>query len=205
MKIDVKHLIPLQEIGHQCDNIAYKVCTEENYFNIVKDRLEQINFWHLFAGKEKAKFIHVDNMNKQIMSMPKEDDFIKIKIPGAHNLIKRSYDWVQIIAIVNDHSNNIRYYKMMLQPSFDPCSKKSTTQHFLQQSATNTIILVFDGIHLQLSIHGRNECINNETSPLSLVSIRNAIVAQTGFVGLSSLQWQSLANGLLKDLNHVKK
>ena len=200
--IDVQKWIPHQNEGHQCDNAYYKECTEPIYYESVKEKLFNINNWHQLAGKEKALFFHTDKKGTIVDRCPKVGDHIKIKLPGIQNIFKDIFDWVQIIQIENITAiKDLRLLKMTLRPTKDPQTSELKTAHFLDNDATNTILLAMDKQHIQISIHGRNEKVNTFPFPYILKNIRNQIIAKTGFIGLNSIQWQCFVEGLLDKKN----
>jgi len=197
MIINVSHLIPIHHQGHECDNIAYHPCRDIAKFDLLKSYLLHINHWHHIAGKEKATFTLTDGNGKINHAAPQIGDDIKVKLPGFQNWLSRTIDWVTIIALKEEQTPELHYLKLQLRPTKQPLSNKNVINHFLKDTATNTIIVAFDHQHIQVSIHGRNEIINNDGKPFRPSTLRNIFVARTGFAGFNSLQWQGLADGLI--------
>lgn len=83
-----------------------------------------------------------------------------------------------------------------VRPSDNPLTAGNETAHFFDSAATSTFIIKRIGADIQASVHGRNEKPNKEVAP-TLDKLRNTVVAKGAAAGFSSMQWQSLTDGLI--------
>lgn len=195
--IDVQRWIPPQRKGRTCDNVAYLKGVSPQFFELVKARLLNIDRWAEFTGKEKAEFSLVNALGEKIERVPMVGDLIRVKLPLIQNIFGSRYDWVEIVKLDEIVEYNLKLVRLMLRPTQNPHTQEKVISHFLDDDASNTLILAIQGAKIQMSIHGRNEVINMSPFPNLLKCLRNQFVSRTGFAGLNSHQWQNLVDGLL--------
>ena len=195
--------IPTQEIGVSCDsNTCRSFPTKDNaskFFELIRNRILDVNHWNTYAGQYKASFTLTNAVGeKKKEAKPKCGDFIKIKLPEIHHLLFDDSDWVKIDCLEFETNSDSQLLNVCLKPSPNPCNRKKRTDHFFSSSSSNTIILYQTENIVQLSVHGRNE-FPNVFTPNKLMKLRNFVIANLGYLGLSKFQWQGFTDGMMKD------
>ncbi|MGI9527409.1 MAG: hypothetical protein ACR2MS_09905 [Weeksellaceae bacterium] len=166
-------------------------------YPILKTRLLNINSWHSYAGSMSAAFKLFDSKAQNKNEAPEVGDYIRIDIPGMGSKVGDSYDWVKITKIdLNAYDADERCF-IQCVPSINPTSNVvDEVAHFYLDKATSNFIVSRRGSCITTGIYGRNEVTNDDVNNLS-DKLRNALISIGGMVGVSKLQWKSLANGLL--------
>lgn len=200
LSIDTSSYTPLQKIGKSCDNLVWKELDSEKYFEKWKTIYFGISDWADFAGKEKAHFTLTNAQGVEINRKPVKGDLVRIKLSLIQNIFRNKEEWVEIVDLEEVKELNFQLVKMTFAPTQKPTKNKKYPQHFLTNVSSNTFIIARKGNVYQASVHGRNELVNTEVLPNPLKFLRNQFIARTGFAGLSSWQWQSWCEGVLKAL-----
>lgn len=198
----IKDKIPTQTIGVYSDSQNCRKFKNEEvaqqFFQHIKDRILDINHWNLFAGQYKASFTLTNPIGEKKTNAAEIGDFIKIKLPELHHLFLDEADWVKIECLEFVKESDYQMLFICLKPSANPCDRKKNTSHFFTSSSSNSIILFQTTEFVQLSVHGRNK-FPNVFTPNKLMKLRNFIIANLGYFGLSKFQWQGFADGMMKD------
>lgn len=192
-------LIPAQQIGSKMD-VNEKLVTANAseataWFKKASSRLLDVNGWGKLAGLSDFKLM--DASGKRIMRSAREQDFIRIDIPGPGIKAGKGYDWVIIEEIKLVKSIDEEILAMTVRPSSHPKSKEDTPAHFLERSATSTFIVRRKGLEISVEEHARNEVINTKQTGL-FDNARNFAVGLAAKLGLSYPQWQALIKGILE-------
>ncbi len=194
----IKQHLPLQKRGKHCDNFARVVCTSEveaaMLYRKAKRKLKSINRWEEFAAQ--AKFYHTDRFGHTVSRPPEVGDCIRIAMPGLKNSLGGGFDWVKIRLLQEkEEGENSQVLILRLHPCRPPGKKKPKIAHFLDEHSSNTFLLMREGKEVLASVHGRNEEVNVQGGIWN--TVRNAIVAYTGFIGMNSVQWQKFVDEIV--------
>ena len=202
MMLEIK--LPEQYTGGQTDNsetisIESSDLAKQKYKKI-KNKLLDINNWHIIAEGLSGIFILTDDQGKDKKGLPKVDDFIKIKIPIPGPISGEGFDWVKIENIQEsfDSNEDNEYLFFTLRPGTNPHDESEVTAHFYTNESTNSFSLVREKEKITVSINGRNE-VPNKSQSEGIDKIRNQGIAIGAIFGMADPQWKNLIVGLFKD------
>lgn len=191
-------LIPEQEEGVQTNTESDAECSSEpeaiRFYQVVRERLLNVNQWNKWAGAATAQFQLIDAAGNKVNRPAQQGDYFQIDIPGPDG--KKEGDWVRIEAIEERDEPDYKMTAIRVRPADNPLSTERETAHFFQQQATSTFVAKQQGCTVTAGVYGRNEKPNTERESLG-DKIRNAVVALGAMVGFSKLQWKSLVSGLV--------
>ena len=185
-------------------------------FERASERLLDVNQWTDHCGALAAGFQLADDTGEPLEGRAAVGDYIRIDIPGPGPAAGRGYDWVRIEKIERhrvvpttqeegDAAQTARTTAsvenlslLQVRPCAHPQTKDAaTTAHFLEDSATSTFIIEWEGRKVRATVFGRNEVPNSEEPGVG-DKVRNAVVGSLGAIGLSKVQWKALVQGLLE-------
>lgn len=200
--IELRKRVPEQRIGRCTDTYSSIKIEERNtsdaVYASIKNRLLHVNNWSLYAHLTNTDFILLDKNGNNSDGWATEGSFIKIRFSKLQKIFFAPYDFVHIAQLVNEPKMVGDALVMQLRPAHNPKKKGNEIDHFFTSEASNTFILYRDATKIYLSLHGRNEKINLNVAHLAK-KMRNITLATFGILGISNLQWKSLAEGLLND------
>jgi hypothetical protein len=201
---DFTGIIPAQYTGKEIEAISSVEMKDENeakaFYEIVKDRLQNVNNWHRLAGFISAKFQVVDSEGKEVDRYVIKGDYLKIDIPGPGSKEGDGYDWVCIEELKEEIVNDNQSIGFRVRPSKNPCGEKNETAHFYSHEATSSFIATREKSTISAWIVDRNIKPNDHAESLT-DKIRDTTVG-IGAIGMfSKIQWQNLAEGLTKKGN----
>jgi len=202
MKLDYLDLIPVQREGKEIITDAIAKCEHEQdaiqRYMAAKSNLLNVNGWHELAGIISAQFHVVDEENKDADREVQKGDYIKIDIPGPGSSAGDGYDWVYVEAFKElVLENNIQSIGFRVRPTKNPTNKEEGIAHFYDEDATSTFMVTRDGASVYVYIIDRNLKPNKDAA--SLIDKIRDTSAGIGAIGLfSKIQWQNLADGILK-------
>ncbi|MBB5437952.1 hypothetical protein HDC92_001626 [Pedobacter sp. AK017] len=196
--------VPPQQIGSEMNAVEKIELSSEaeavHFFNIVKERLLDVNRWRQLAGGVMSDFFLTDGAGNPVQRKATGGDHIRIDIPGPGSLAGEGYDWVTIEEIKSEMLDDAEVLSMTARPSANPLGDSKDTAHFLTDQATSTFQVKRIGHTIYAEEHGRNEVPNTDTD-LSLDNVRNTFVGWGAKVGFSYPQWKVLVKGLLNTTN----
>lgn len=167
------------------------------FFLQVEKRLLDVNQWHNQAGEALARFMLTDIEGNPVSGTAQEGMLIKIDIPGPGSESGGGYDWVKIEEIKKADAAEVQSTALRVRPVAAPDSGNAEPTHFYDEASTSTFTVTREHTLVTAAIYDRN--INPNTEADSLIDkIRNAITGLIGEKVFSKIQWQSLADGLLK-------
>lgn len=210
MEPKTNHLVPKQKKGnHTGAKTTLKTPNRDEasiLFEAAKQRLLNINYWHIISGKGSTEFKLTDKYGNPLKSkMPRIGNLIRIKLKAPQNKSGGGYDWVRIEAFkhTKDHLKDEEQYGFRVRPVQNPFNKNSESAHFYTSDASSTFLLKRQGAILSAMEIGRNEIPNS--SPESFLNkIRNIAVAIAAMAGLAHPQWKGLVTGILKGVKESK-
>ena len=199
MKEPGKH-IPEQQEGVEVNvEESIELASDEeakSFFNIVKNRLLNVNKWKEFAGTLSASFQLTDSGGQEINRRPAKGDYFKINIPAPGIVSGDGYDWVRVEEIKESSHDQDEYTAVRVRPAPSPVNAKEDVAHFYSDEATSNFIVSREGRKIVAGVYGRNEKPNVKTDTV-VDKVRNAIVGTGAASGFSKLQWKALVSGLL--------
>ena len=195
-------IIPAQYTGRQIEATASVELKNENeataFYEIVKARLLNVNNWHRVAGIISAKFQLVGVSGEELDRNIQTGDYLKINIPGPGSPAGDGYDWVCVEEIKEVAETNIQSIGIRVKPAPNPLGNKKVTAHFYSDEATSNFIITRENSNISAWIIDRNIKPNDQAESV-IDKIRNS-AAGIGAIGIfSKLQWQGLAEGLIKN------
>ncbi|MCY7423249.1 MAG: hypothetical protein LH478_16070 [Chitinophagaceae bacterium] len=166
-------------------------------FNQGKKRLLLVDKWQKLVGMVSADFCVMDcNGNKTGRAIEK-GSLLRIDIPGPRNSDGDGYDWVLVEDLKEIDEDDIQTIAFRVRPTNNPKGNTNNIAHFYDKESTSSFIITRKETTVYANIIDRNIKPNNDTDSI-VDNIRNMPVA-IGAIGLlSKVQWQSLAEGLLK-------
>ena len=190
-------MIPEQEEGVQSNTESDAVFESEpeaiRFYQVVRERLLDVNQWNKWAGAATARFQLIDAEGRKVNRPAQQGDYFQIDIPGPDG---EEGDWVRIEAIEERTEPDCQMTAIRVRPAENPLSAKGETAHFFGEEATSTFVAKQQGGKVTAAVYGRNEKPNTERESLG-DKIRNAVIALGAMVGFSKLQWKSLVTGLV--------
>lgn len=198
----MKDPTPQQYIGKQLDLQAETslddVKESKEFFNIVKKRLLRSFEWYDIAKIPAATFVLTDHRGRELLREMRENDLIRIDIPGPGNASGNGFDWVKVEKITGEKNEekDEEFCSITLRPTSNPEEDNDEIAHFFKSMATSTLLVKRQNITVSAEYHGRNELINEDTDNLT-DKLRNIIVGLAAKLGLSFSQWKSLIEGLV--------
>ena len=195
--------IPSQKKGTET-GAKHDVTTEtqvnaHQLFIIARNRLKDINNWKTYSDIQLTDTVLTDEMGTPVNREPYEGDYIKIDIPGPGPESGDGYDWVRIEKI-EDNSDEFagnESFAIRVRPASNPTSGTNDVSHFYTSDASSTFIVNRINKEVSATEAGKNEIANTDTKSIK-DNIRNATVATASAVGIASIQWKLLMQGILK-------
>lgn len=194
--------IPPQHEGKQMDLEANTSFDDEKeakeFYNAVKSRLLRAFDWYDIAKVPAATFILTDQHGDEIIREMRENDILRIDIPGPGGSEGSGYDWVKVDRIVEEKTDVGEYCSITLRPTSNPKHQDEEIAHFFKSMATSTLLIKRENLNVIAEYHGRNELVNTDTTKFT-DKIRNIVVGLAAQLGLSFSQWKGLINGLVEN------
>ena len=193
--------VPEQTSGNASDTVASAHFNSEEdarqFYQVVKQRLLQVNDWQKWAGSATAQFQLADANGADVNRTVEKGDYFKIDIPGPGPITGDGFDWVQVEQIEDETAEHTEKVAIQVRPATNPNNDRNDVAHFFSEEASSNFIVKRDGTTVSAAVHGRNEKPNTKTETLT-DKARNAAVATGAVAAFSKLQWKSLVNGLVK-------
>ncbi|RDC58149.1 hypothetical protein DU508_04170 [Pedobacter chinensis] len=199
--MDIKEFIPEQLVGQQTDAVEQRSFSNETeakeFYQLAKSRMLNVGQWHQISKMEASVFNLLDSDGKQVNRNVKVGDFVSIDIPGPGTKIGNGNDYIKVehLEEISDGEDESVFY-MRFRPSAPPGKPRDKTAHFFKADATSTFMVTRKAKTVSAEVHGRNEIPNMSTDKL-IDKARNTIIAVSGFLGISVLQWKLLVKGVL--------
>lgn len=168
------------------------------FFEIVSNRLMDVNSWDELAGQATANFRLFDRDGHPVSRLVREGDYVRIDIPGPGPSSGEGYDWVRVESIESIKQKEKEALMILVHPSNSPVNEKPGVAHFFSDEASSSFLVSRTGKEITAAVYGRNEKPNTETSGI-VDKTRNALVATAAIGGFAKMQWSLLVKGLLKD------
>jgi|GEM_PF-64090 len=217
----IEELLPAQTKGESTMTSAEVSAGRESdarfIFERASERLLDVNQWTDHCGALAAGFQLADDTGEPLEGRAAVGDYIRIDIPGPGPAEGKGYDWVRIEKIerrqvtagmggeeeIPATGKTTAAAETLSLLQVRPCAHPQTkdaavTAHFLEDSATSTFIIEWEGKKVRATVFGRNEVPNSQDPAGVGDRVRNAVVGSLGAIGLSKVQWKALVQGLLE-------
>lgn len=198
---DILGIAPSQYTGKEIEAEATVEFLNENdailFYEIVKGRLLHVNNWHQLAGLVSAKFQLIDADGEETERKVQKGDFFKIDIPGPGSSEGDGYDWVIIEELKELSIDGIQSIGFRVRPTNNPFGNKNETAHFYSDESTSSFMVTRERNKISAIIIDRNIKPNINAGSLT-DKIRDTAVGMGAMGFFSKIQWQSLAEGLVK-------
>ncbi|MEO6683590.1 MAG: hypothetical protein ABIN48_12280 [Ginsengibacter sp.] len=195
-------IIPAQYSGDEIETKTSIEFSDEakaiQFFEVAKERLLNVNNWHHVAGLVSGKFEVVNAAGEKLNRHVEIGDYFKIDIPGPGSSEGNGYDWVHVEEKQEISENGYNSIGFRVRPSSNPLSVKNETAHFYTNAATSTFIVTRENSTVNAIIIDRNLIPNNGSESI-LDSVRNVVIGLGAIKAFSKVQWQNLAEGLVKE------
>lgn len=200
---DERDIVPEQKTGKEV-NTEHVVSLEnrenaQQLFKTATQRLLDVNQWEELCGIGSANFQLTDKNGNEIERTAREGDHFKIDIPGPGSVEGKGYDWVRIEKIEEDidSAGDSESIAVRVRPATNPTTPGQEVAHFFNEEATSSFVIEREGTLVKAGVYGRNEKPNTVIKNL-VDKARNAVIALGAISGISSVQWQKLAKGLIE-------
>ncbi|HTE26417.1 hypothetical protein [Flavitalea sp.] len=198
---DYLKLIPAQHSGREIEvesNVSFdNIDAATIFYEKAKDRLLDINNWDHIAGLVSAKFQVVGAGGKEVINKVEKGYYLRIDIPGPGSKAGDGYDWVFVEELLEKNERGVQSIGFRVRPSENPLGNPDETAHFYSQESTSNFIVTREENQVYAWIVDRNIKPNQNASSVT-DKIRDSTIG-TGALGIfSKIQWQGLADGLLK-------
>ncbi len=197
---DYLQIIPAQYQGAEIEaeaSVELEKADPPRQFELAKQRLLHVKQWHATAGIASADFQIVDAAGKEYDRAIQKGDFMRVDIPGPGSKEGEGYDWVQVEDLKEYNEGDVQSLGFTVRPVPNPLTDKDVVAHFYDSGSTSTFIVTREGTRLSASIIDCNIKPNEEAASLT-DKIRNTAVGISAIATFSKVQWQQLANGLIK-------
>lgn len=193
-------IIPPQEEGTEIkaeesrdynDSDAAKAAYES-----AKQRLLRVNGWHSLGLR--AEFQLVNARAEEVDGPASEGLYFRIDIPGPGTIAGDGYDWVRVQQIAEYNSPDVQSIALQVKPAPNPTEPEAETTHFYSDKSTSTFTVTREGNKLIVAVYDRNIESNTESERIP-DKLRNAVVGAAGMTIFSKLEWEDLAEGLVKE------
>jgi hypothetical protein len=168
------------------------------FYQEAQKRLLLIHNWHKIAGKLSADFQLTDDQGKEVDRPAQKGDHFRIDITGPGSKAGEGYDWARVEDIKEVNMDDVDSIAILVRPASNPGTPNPNVAHFFAEKSTSTFVITREKNIVTASIFDRNIEANEETEEL-LDKVRNAVVGIGAKHGFSKLQWQALAEALVKN------
>lgn len=166
-------------------------------YAIARERLLNVNNWHEIAGTLSADFTVTDEQGNEVERKVRKGDHFRVNIPGPGNKAGEGYDWVQVEDLKEVLDGDVESTGLIVRPASNPQNEKEETAHFYAEQSTSSFIVTREGNRVIAGIYDRNIEPNTDSTSAA-DKVRNTTIGLGAKYGFSKLQWQSLADALIK-------
>jgi len=196
----MKNIIPEQKEGKRLDCFESLEFPSETIADLAFDRavdnLRKVNHWYEFAKLPATVFQLTAGYGTPIDRLLELHDYIRLDIPGPGLPSSAGYDWVNIVSLLSEKTNDYKIFAITLKPCPDPSQPANkSTAHFFEGISSSTFLIEQRRNSLLFQYAGRNEIINVDNENMS-DNIRNYLVGLAAKIGASYPQWKSLLKGM---------
>lgn len=160
-------------------------------FDRAKQKLFDVNLWSKIASSSSEFRLYDERGRRTTTRKPEVGFYIEIILPAS-----TIDNWVKITA-VREEPNLAEF---VVHPSEKPQERgeeDKVIEHFFIKEASSTFRVVREGKTLHAYEIGKNEGINNRGEEAGDRAVLNTLVAEGGWAGVQSLQWDNLTRYLV--------
>jgi hypothetical protein len=194
-------IVPSQHTGKEIEAKASLELNDEekakSFYDVVKERLLNVNAWHEKAGLISANFQIMDTNGEEVNRKVEKGDYFKIDIPGPGRSEGDGYDWVCVEELKEVSDGDMQSVGFRVRPSENPFGEKKETSHFYSNDATSNFIVTREGKKISVWIIDRNIKPNAEAASMT-DKLRDTTIGMGAMGIFSKIQWQRLADALVK-------
>jgi hypothetical protein len=166
------------------------------FFEVVKNRLLDVNNWEKLAGTGSATFQLVDSTGSEVSRPVQKGDYFKIDIPGPGPVAGDGYDWVRVEELEEISEAEVESVGLRVRPTLNPLNNSQDVAHFYSPESTSSFTVTREGNKITVGIYDRNTKFNKSTNTL-IDKVRDVAVGSGAVTAFSKIQWKNLASGLL--------
>jgi hypothetical protein len=194
-------VVPVQKKGARSDTYYSIRAADENdagdLFQNARMNLLNVNSWHALAGSG-ANFRLVNEKGEELCTLVEKGNYIRINLPGIPGTeTGKGDEWVLVEKVEEGNMKYHEYAAIRVRPAVPPFADKPETAHFFSEDATSSFYVVRNNNKITVSVSGRNEIPNTDTSN-PLTWIRNVIVGLGAMLGFNKPQWKKLVKGIAR-------
>lgn len=185
--------------GEQIEAFSHKEAIA--LFALARNRLFDINNWHVFTGYDPGTFRLVNAKGEVLNRTPRMGDLIRIDIkkPGIQLLKKNEWMMVEEMHEAYDHTHDEDYCELKIRPVYDPDSPRSKHGYFYTEDACMVFIVQRQGKIVITGEKGSNQELQaNAQQVFKLSSAQSDFIAE-----LHNVQWETIIKNLL--LNKLRR
>jgi hypothetical protein len=169
----------------------------KSFFEVVKNRLLDVNNWHNLAGTVSSNFQLTDSTGNEVSRPVQKGDYFKINIPGPGPVAGDGYDWVRVEELEEVSDGEVESVGIRVRPTSSPLNKSEDVAHFYSPESTSSFTVTREGNKITAGIYDRNTK-SNKTADTLIDKVRDVAVGSSAVTAFSKIQWKNLAEGLLK-------
>ena len=198
---DYTNIVPPQVTGKDVEADASIELDNDtaaiDFYEIAKKRLLDVNQWHELAGLISAKFQLTDENGNELHDEVQQGNYIRVDIPGPGSKEGDGYDRVFVEELSEVAFENIQSIGFRVRPSTNPKEGSEHIAHFYDPAATSNFMVSREGIVVTATIIDRNIKPNDDAESVT-DKIRHTVAGMAAIGSFSKMQWQNLAEGLIK-------
>ncbi len=160
-------------------------------FERAKKKLFDVNLWTNLEGINSTFQLFDERGRRTTAPQPEVGYYVRIILPAT-----TIENWVQVSAVTVQEN----MAEFIVHPSEKPSElteEEGEVQHFFVKEASSTFRVERQGTKLIGSEIGKNEGINNKGEEAGNRAILNTLIAEGGWAGVQSLQWDKLTSYLV--------
>jgi len=166
-------------------------------YKTARERLLFVHSWGKITGTLSADFQLTDGEGNEVDRLSNKGDHFRIDIAGPGSHEGGGYDWAYVEDIREVNEGDVDSVAITVRPAANPKTDSNNVAHFYSGQSTSTFVVTREGNKVTASIYDRNIEPNQETKSV-IDKARNAVVGLGAKHGFSKMQWQALAEALIK-------
>ncbi|HYG52752.1 MAG TPA: hypothetical protein VD905_17735 [Flavobacteriales bacterium] len=183
--------------GEQIEAFSHKEAIA--LFALARNRLFDINHWHVFTGYNEGTFRLVNTKGELLNRSPRPGDLIRINIkgPGLRALKKDEWMMIEEMNESYDHNHDEDFCSLKIRPVYAPDSPRSKHGQFYTEDSS--IIFV---VQRQGKMVATGEKSNQAQQAAGLPSTKLSLVTGEFISELHTVQWNMIIKNLLLNKLH---
>ncbi|HLP12499.1 MAG TPA: hypothetical protein VK177_11255 [Flavobacteriales bacterium] len=184
--------------GEQIEAFSHKEAIA--LFALARNRLFDINSWHVFTGYDAGTFKLVTAKGELLNRAPRQGDLIRVDVkgPGLRSLKKNEWMVIEEMHESYDHNHDEDYCELKIRPVYAPDSPRSKHGHFYTEDACMAFVVQRQG---KVVVTG--EKVNITELPGAHQEIKPGASSNDLIANLHTVQWNTIIRNLL--LNKLRR